>query len=453
MAVNTKTLLSLVQSLAKANNDYISVATTTNIAGSNTVVVSTNLNEFDDSSDDHFNDWWFYMDSTNNPTVNRKVKGYTTADGNLTLYGSNLASESSSQTIYLFRYNRNQYIQAIVTATEEIFPSLHLRLDDRTLVSGNILPDPSFESWSSSTALNWYTKGTVTLAQTSTAGLFRNGLYSAKATAGAANDYFYISSDDYPRLLDLQDESVDFYCLAYPEVADDAFLEIWTSRSDGTTQTLTSTTTNAAGKFTILKLENQKLNDDLDEIQIRFKIGTNTKYVYFEDAALFGRDVAEYLLPDNFRDGHLSNVQMQVSTSQDPACYDLHPFVTGYTRDVRHEIIDEGDQRYLRLLDPQTYGWRYGWSYGYGRKHRLRLIGYKPLETLSADSDTITLDAEKVPYLIEYAKIIFFEREAIPVSIEDVKRFHYQHERAKIRSQSLFYKHRMTRPEEFLRGS
>ena len=452
MTVNTKTLLSLVESLAKANNDYISVATTTNVAGSNTVVVSTNLNEFDDSADDHFTDWWFYMNTTNNPTVNRKVKDYATSGGTLTLYGANLAAESGTQTIYLFRVNRNQYTQSIVTATEEIYPSLHLRLDDRTLVSGNILPDPSFESWSDTTTLNWYTAGTVTLAQTSTAGLFRNGLYSAKATAGAANDYFYISSDDHPRLLDLQDEIVDFYCLAYPEVADDAFLEIWTSDKDGNTQTLTSETTNAAGVFTILKLENQKLNDNLDEIQIRFKIATNTKFVYFEDAALFSKDIAEYLLPDNFRDGHLSNVQMQVSASQDPACYDLHPFITSYTRDLRHEIIDDGNQRYVRLLDPQSYGWNFGWSYGYGRKHRLRLIGYKPLETLSADTDTITLDAEKVPYLIEYAKIIFFEREAIPVSIEDVKRYHYQHERAKMRSKSLFFKHRMTRPEELLRG-
>jgi len=41
------------------------------------------------------------------------------------------------------------------------------------------------------------------------------------------------------------------------------------------------------------------------------------------------------------------------------------------------------------------------------------------LETLSADTDTITIDAEKVPLLLAKAREIFWKREAAPASAND----------------------------------
>src|SRR3990167_1053213 len=159
MALNTETLISLIQKVAEANNDYISVSTTTNIAGSSTVVISTTLNQYDNAQDDYFNDWWFYINSTNNANITRKVSDYATATGTLTMYGANLAAESAAQTIYLFRDSESHYKNAIIEAVKEVYPAIHLPVDDQTLITGNIIPDASFESWSSATALNWFTAG------------------------------------------------------------------------------------------------------------------------------------------------------------------------------------------------------------------------------------------------------------------------------------------------------
>jgi len=444
MAVSTTSLLSLKKLLWQSLGDYLTFATTTNIAGTN-LIVSTDLRSYDGGENGYFDDWWVYIDGTTNVGVSRKTGSttYATATGTLYVYGGVLVAETAARTCYLSRYNPDHIERALIRAIEEIYPSLYLPLDDKTLVAGNILPDGSFEDWSSATALTWYTTtSNITLAKTSTAPLFRHGLHSVKATSSAANGYFAISSDDYPRLLDLQDQTVDFYCSAYPEVANDAYIVIYTIKRDGTTaQTLTSTTTNPAAAWTILELENQKLNDDLEEIQLRFKVATNAKYSYFDDATLFGRKVREYLLPVNFRDGHLSMVRTQNSSNSDVPCYDINPFATMSSgRQLRHEIVDEGNWRYMRLLD------------NFSDKYRLRLTGYKPLETLTADTSTITLDAQRIPLLIEYAKMIFYEREGKPVSSEDITRFNFELGQSQRRYNSLFYKQRMAKPPEFLRG-
>ena len=435
--MDTQTLSSLIESLARENNDYITVSTTTNIAGSSTEVVSTSLNSYDDAQDDAFEGWWFYMNSTNNPSVNRKVASYVSSTGTISLYGPNLTAETASQTIYLFRIKREQYKYAIIEACKRIYPDLHVKIDDMTLITGNVLPDAHFERWTSTSALSLYTAVSGTLARTSTAGLTRGGTYSAKYTAGADDDYFYISSNTWPALLQLQGKTgVEFHCFALPEVADDASIEIYTVSNDGsTTQTLTSTTSNAAGVFTQLKLESQSINDDLDEIQIRFKVGTDTKYVVFDDAFLCGMSLQQYLLPDEFDAGHVSQVFVQIYGNMDEAFYDPNSFIEYPSEYNAAHILNDGTYEYLLLNHPVN-------------ERRIRLIGYKPLETLSADSDTITLDNQRVPLLIAKAQEILFERVSKPVSLEDVSRYEYMRGLAQNKFREQLVRHRMIRPVE-----
>jgi len=433
MSVDTHTFLELKEWLLQSLGDYIKVATTTNIT-TNTSVVSTTLNSYDDGRDDYFNDWYVYINGTTNVGVSRKISDYATSTGTITVFGANLAAETGSKDVYVTRYNPDHIKWALIDACKEIYPTLHLPIDDQSLIVGNILPD-TFQDWSSASALTWYSALSGTLARTTTGGLFRFGAYSAKYTAGADNDYIYIDSDSYPRLLDLQGRTIDVYVLAYPEVANNAYIVVYTVANNGTTiQTLTSTTTNAAATYTWLKLEGQAISDDLDYIAIRFKVATNTKYVYFDSPYVGGRDIKEYLLPPNLRDGHVSRVRMQTTSYKDPALCDLNPFATMDTGEViKHDLMDIGNWRYIRLLDSIT------------NERRLRVTGYKPLETLSADTDTITLDIQRVPLLIEYAKMLFLERESKPVSAEDIARFDREMARAYGRYQSLYYKHRMGR--------
>lgn len=441
MSINTDTFLEIKQYLDEALGDSLIFDTTTNIAA-NTSIVSTQLKTYDRGEDGYFNNWWVEITEGNNIGVKRLTGSttYATATGTLTVYGAALAAEAGAVTIRMSRFDPNKKERAILRAVEEVYPSLHKKVDDMTLITGNILPDGHFESWSSASALTFYSTSNITLARTSTNALHRGGYYSAKATAGADNGYFYISSDSYPRLLDLQDQVVDFYVWAYPEVANDASIVIYTIKNDGTTtQTLASTTSCAAGVWTQLKLESQTLNDDLEEIQIRFKVATNTKYAYFDDAYLSGMRLSEYLLPPDFITGSLRQVFIQTQGNMDEAFYDLHPFSTQFPGlQIPFNIINDGTNQYLKLDD-------------YLSERRLRLIGDKILESLSSYTDTITIDSERVPLLIAKAREIFWKREATAISSEDRSRYKQEAYEAEMDYRKLLTKFRMSRDVEYIR--
>lgn len=447
MALATQTLLSLIQKLGEATSDFLEFDTTTNIT-TNNYVISTTLGQYDESEDDHFGgagtEWWIYIDSdcsVLNSDVLRRCTDYSAASTRITVAGAALLAESAAVTCRLYRYNRSHMVNALAEACNEIHPALYTPLEDQTLITGNILPDASFEDWSSSSALNWYTVLSGTLAQTSTAGSVGQGAYSAKYTAGAASDYFYISSNTYPRLLDLGGQNVSIYCSVISEVANDSSMTIYTLDSAGSTQTLPTTTACAAGKKTILSLEGQPLNDDLVEIQIRFGVTTNTKYAIFDDALVTGRTMYEYVLPPNFRDGHLSNVFMQTeggyaSSTSHPSCYAFNPFATINSGvELPFNIVNDGSQRYLKVMRALSSG------------RRLRLIGNTPLKfATNADSDTITLDSWRVPLLIARARMIFWEREAVPISSQDKARFEYEYAKAERDYRRALTRMRMVSP-------
>ena len=422
MAIATHTLATLIQKLAESCSDWLSFSTTTNLTTDN-YVISTTLSEYDESEDNHFGgadtEWWVYITGTANVGIVRRTSDYSAASTRITIEGAALAAESAAATCQLFRYNRTAYKKAIIEACTEVYDSLYLPVEDITLITGNILPDASFEDWSASTTLTWYSVVTGALAQTSAAGSTRNGKYSAKFTDSTAAGYFYVSSKTYPRLLDLQGQTVDLYCWAYPEVADDATMSIYTINAAGSTQTLPTTTANPATTWTMLKLESQVLNDDLVEVQVRFNVATNLKYVIFDDAMVQGRNIYEYLLPEKIRDGNLDNLYMQTSGNYDPACYDYHPFSTlNPGRELPFDIVDNATDRYVKVGSTLP------------TERRLRLLGKTPLETLSAETDTITLDAWRVPRLINKARMIFWEREVMPISSQDKSRFDFEYAKA-----------------------
>ena len=400
----TTTLATLEQRLCEAHGDWLSVSTTTNIT-TNNYIFSTTLNQYDKAQDDFFNNWWVYIDGVTNAGVIRKIKDYTTATGRIEVYGAALVAETAARTIRVSRYSETDQLNTINRAIEQIYPSVKIPLDDLTLLTGNILPDGHFEWWTSATALKFYSTSSVTLAQTTTAGYYRGprGTTSAKATASAAGGYFYINSDSYPRLLDLMDKTVDFYCWAYPEVANNASIQIYTKQADGTEQAdLISSTTNPAGEFTRLELESQNLNDDLVEVEIRFKIATDTKYVYFDDAQLNGISLQEYLLPEDFQNGQIETVFIGGDDEK------IHSVFYPSDETGNFITIHDGTYRYLRLDNIPLSG------------QRIRLIGSKPLETLSAQTDTIsTDDTGHIQMIVTYALHQLYETQKAGVSSQD----------------------------------
>ena len=420
--MGTTSVATLEQRLAEQVGDYIQCAVTTAINADN-VVVSTNLQSYDDGRDDYFIGWWCYItDKANIETssykVNRQVSDSATATGTLTIRGAVLIDDSTNlATIRLHRYSRDLYINAINDAIREVFPTLHKRYDITELVTGNILPNSHFRDWTSASYPDKWSVTNATAAASTTAGTYRGGGKSAKVTdSGSGDGYMYISSDTFPKLLDLMGQQVSAYVWASPEVADDATIVIYTKQADGTAQTLTSTTSNPAGEFTLLELEDQTLNDDLVDVQIRFPISTASKYVYFDHARVIGRNQREYLLPLDVANGKLSSVEVQTDTYSDRGCDDLLP--RGWEDWNGWEIIDDGTDKFLDLgMLPIE-------------ERLIRLRGYAPLSTVSIYADTIEIDGELLNRFIAYAKYKLFQAIEGPVAASDIGRYELQSAKA-----------------------
>jgi len=428
--MGTTTVETLEQRLAEQISDYIQVIVTTAIGADNSIV-STNLNAYDGGRDDYFNGWWVYITDHANITVHRQISDYATSGGTLTVRGAALSDDCNLSTIRLHRYNRDKYITAFADTAREIYPFLYQSFDISELVTGNILPNSHFRDWAVSTYPDKYALSNVTAVASTTAGTYRGGAKSAKVTASAANGYMYITSDSWPKLLDLMGKTVSLYVWASPEVANDATVKIWTKQADGTEQdTLVSTTACPAGEYTLLKLENQTLNDDLVEVQLRLGIATNAKYVYFDHARVTGHNIDEYLLPVDLRDGDTDEVFIQTTGYSDKICDDLHPRY--WEKVYGYDILNDGTDKYLRL--PALYT----------SNRLIRLKGRKPLSVVSAYTSTIeTNDGGEVNLFIAYAKYKLFSMVKTPVSSEDVRRYREEIAEAYGEYRRLLAKHRM----------
>jgi hypothetical protein len=305
-----------------------------------------------------------------------------------------------------------KYTDAIKNAIKQTYPTLHRPLEDRSLVTGNILPNAHFEDWASSSNPDFYSLTTATCAEETTSYRGQRGSSACKVTATSAGGYLYISSDTYPRLLDLMDKSVSAYVWANPQTADDGTVEIYTKQADGTEQTLTSTTSNPAGEFTLLKLEDQTPNDDLVEVQIRVKVTTNGQYVIYDGLRVVsGQNVYDYVLPTDVLNGDLAQVYVQISGYSEKACDDINPRQSSFSQVRDWDIVNDGTYDYLHF------------DSSYSTSRQIKLIGTTPLETLSADADTISLSGNKTDLLIFYAAYLLYEMQAHVVASKDISRY------------------------------
>jgi hypothetical protein len=402
----TTTANTLCSELSKAIGDYIEFDTTTNLAASK-LVVSTTLNQYDRASDDYFNNWFVYITEGNNIGVERQVSDYATSTGTLTVYGANFSADAGAMTCELRRYSRAKCLKAINESTKEIFPNLGEYYEDTSIVTGNWLPNGHFDKFTLTTVPDLYSLSSVTSSAVTTAGLTVGGYSSALLTASAGNGYLSISSDTYPRLLQLMNTQIDFKCWAYPSVADDFFLVIYTLQADGTAQTLTSTTTTYASKWNLVTLEDQMLNDNLVKIEFRFKITTNAATAYVDNAQVFGRSIDQYLLPTTVRTGKVMALYVQ-------------------TGQYSNEYLDPCDNQ-----NPESWSRLYNWHYWFDGtydwieipnqqdRYKIRAITMNPLDQLSAGTDTVNIDGKQINLLLAYAKYKLWQQEKGLPSTQD----------------------------------
>ena len=299
----------------------------------------------------------------------------------------------------------DSYTDAIKNAVRQIYPDLHRKVDDMSLITGNILPP---FNWSTTALLDFYTEPAGTLLKTTDSAYYHNGPTSAKVTGSGADDGIVLDSQAYARLLDVMDTEVSLKCWVISQDADDAFLDIITTDSDGADTTESSTTTCTAGVRTLLEIEDYDVPDDITRIRIKLRVHTTAKYVYFDPPRLTGKTVNEYLLPTDLQNGTVRQSKIQASSYSDDACDDLHP---EYWNDVFDwSIIQDGIYKYIRLPNLTS-------------EYRIRLIGDCPLEDLTSDTTTISLDEPKVSLLVTLAAHLLFEMKIGVASALDISRY------------------------------
>ena len=432
------TALSVIRDkISETTGDFWHSTVTTALAAS-AVLIDTDLaKKF--SKDNECKNWYVLVTSENNDGEARKISAYTATSTQITVIGGNFTSDSAAKATYeLHKFDPDDKERAINYAAEDIYPILHRVVRDRTLVTGNALPNAHFEDWVVTTYPDKYGVTNATAAETATAGLTRGGGSSALVTASANDGYMYITSNDYPQLLDLMGQTITFRCWAYPSVASDAFLTIYTIQADGTEQTLNSTSPCPASKYSLLELESQAINDNITEIQFRFRVHTDAETCYFDNARVTGVSLQEYLLPADFRDGHLSKVYVQSSGLADQSADDLH-LTTGWTPLFGWNVRTDNGDKFLQT------------PYGVAEERNIQLEGFTKFETLSLDTDTISLDGEKLNLLISQAIVRMYEMRRGLVASDSVNRYDDEIGYWRYKVEELKGRHRMNRPASQIR--
>jgi hypothetical protein len=125
--VATSTMNTMLPVLARLMGVYRGTyATTTNIAGSSQVLISTNLGNDGYDQDDTLNGWWIRFLGANNLDKIRYIGDYTGSSSTITVKGANLASESGSTNFELYEgIDPNRLLDALSDAVGPAHPLLY----------------------------------------------------------------------------------------------------------------------------------------------------------------------------------------------------------------------------------------------------------------------------------------------------------------------------------------
>ena len=401
----TTTLSAILPKLGRRVGAYIGSFTTTTAIAANTSVVSTELTDLGFTDDDVLNDSFIKITSGNNLNEVRLVSDYTASSGTITVTGTALTSDSSTQaTFEIYRYDPDQLRDAINDAANQAFPALFKRIDDRThtvapgqaryerpssiepgyirqvyivpkieskTFAENIINDQNCDMEASSSALtNWTDSANITAAveaDTTSPNNFMvyRGQRSAKLTCAASSTGTFTLSVTDPT--NYESEELNFSIWVYSKYADlvSPMVQIdsdsvvtGTAHSGNGWQRLTVSTTSSNVGSTI-------------------KVGLNfasngSIYTVYADEAILTSGPSE--IPKGFES-------------------------------VIFDWTEEGDYLTFLTAPPSHYN--------------LHVVGCGALETLTAGADTITLEPHRVNLLLDYAALTFFEGELDQTSAED----------------------------------
>ncbi len=131
-------------------------------------------------------------------------------------------------------FSPSDYRKALIHAAKDVYPALHKRIRNEAKRAGNWLKDGSFEAWSDTDALSYWTESSLTLDRTSNLEYVVHGTYSCAITGeGYLEQTSVVENED---LRHLRGKSVTFKARGWCDTANSLRLSI----SDGITETFSS---------------------------------------------------------------------------------------------------------------------------------------------------------------------------------------------------------------------
>ncbi len=366
------TLATLREYVARELGLWKSYATTS--AGSTTLdtIVSSQIADYDDDSlREHF---ILITDSTDTQLegVARRVKLNQSPSGTINTYRTFAAQVPTATTFELMKYDPAEITKFINRTIRDSYPYLAKLVVDTTLVSGSIIPNGHFENWTVATYPDYWRNSVTTASKSTTIWGGTSSLYSCQL--GTAAGYLYLSSENYPPLMKLQNGTLTVYCWVKTAAASNAYMTVVGTNVAGTATTSTSvnksTTTvtqyhTGGGKWELLAVENASIPDNLAEVQIRLYIATVNAAQF--DNCYAGTGEIEYLMPSALEEVlHI----FECNSAED------HDIANRSKRDFY--VIDKSGTKYIMVPDS-------------GSGKHLELVGYTIYSELTADTSTIDL--------------------------------------------------------------
>ncbi|MBC8273525.1 MAG: hypothetical protein H8E40_00935 [Chloroflexi bacterium] len=353
------TLLTLREKVGKKVAAYNEITTTTAGESDGTTIVSTDLMRFED---DVLAGNWVKI-TTGSTLETRQIEHNYTPSGTVKVYKPFTAQIATAMTAEIYDFNPTDLDDCINDAIADAYPDICKPIRDYSLVTNNLIVNGRFADWAVTTAPDYWTTSVSTLTQETSE--IRFGAYSIKVLNAG---YAYLSSDDWPILLSLQDSTQDFYVWAKTDVASTAKLQIYTKTEDGTETTSAGTGDalhSGGDEWEELKEEDVSIPDDLARIEIRLVV-VGAETAYFTNVYAPGT-IYDFVIPSQL------DIVMQAKQCN---AYDK-PYTSQSTPLDFYQFSKEAT-RYIRFDDASS-----------GKT--IELIGYGSYPELSSDTDTIDL--------------------------------------------------------------
>ena len=225
MATTTRAVLR--QRLSEAIGDYRSQTTTSE--GTPTTLVDTTLKNLPGGGDtNHFEEWYALCTSGANEGTFRRVSRYNVQTTTLVVESAFGSAVDTTVNYELHRYDPSHKHNSINRAIEELYPSLHKRVRDETLVVDDLLSNSDFETFSGGFT-GWTEVGSPTVsAETS---LVMHGSQAAKMV-GAAGATGQLTQTVTPNVHEITNKSATLKFWVYATEADTARIRLDWDGSD-----------------------------------------------------------------------------------------------------------------------------------------------------------------------------------------------------------------------------